>query len=142
MASFTTTAAPEARGQRLDRFLADAIGTLSRSRVKTLIEQGQARRDGEVLSEPSEPVRPGAIYELALPPPAPASPVPQAIPFPILYEDADLIVLDKPAGLVVHPAPGTARGTPWLRSSAHRYAAQLQQPTSARYGGNPSLTGP
>ena len=111
MASFTTTAAPEARGQRLDRFLADAIGTLSRSRVKTLIEQGQARRDGEVLSEPSEPVRPGAIYELALPPPAPASPQPQAIPFPILYEDADLIVLDKPAGLVVHPAPGNEDGT-------------------------------
>jgi 23S rRNA pseudouridine1911/1915/1917 synthase len=111
MASFTTTAAPEARGQRLDRFLADAIGTLSRSRVKTLIEQGLARRDGEVLSEPSEPVRPGAIYELTLPAPAPASPQPQAIPFPILYEDADLIVLDKPAGLVVHPAPGNVDGT-------------------------------
>lgn len=111
MASFTTTAAPAARGQRLDRFLADAIGTLSRSRVKTLIEQGHARRDGEVLSEPSEPVRPGAIYELALPPPAPASPQPQAIPFPILHEDADLIVLDKPAGMVVHPAPGNEDGT-------------------------------
>ena len=111
MASFTTTAAPEARGQRLDRFLADAIGTLSRSRVKTLIEQGQARRDGKVLSEPSEPVRPGAIYELALPPPAPATPQPQSIAFPILYEDADLIVLDKPAGLVVHPAPGNEDGT-------------------------------
>ncbi|HTI84477.1 MAG TPA: RluA family pseudouridine synthase [Acetobacteraceae bacterium] len=111
MASFTTTATPEARGQRLDRFLADAIGTLSRSRVKTLIEQGLVRRDGEVLSEPSEPIRPGAIYELALPPPAPATPQPQAIPFPILYEDADLIVLDKPAGLVVHPAPGNADGT-------------------------------
>jgi len=111
MASFTTTAAPEARGQRLDRFLADAIGTLSRSRVKTLIEQGQARRDGKVLNEPSELVRPGAIYELALPPPAPATPQPQSIPFPILYEDADLIVLDKPAGLVVHPAPGNEDGT-------------------------------
>jgi 23S rRNA pseudouridine1911/1915/1917 synthase len=111
MASFTTTAAPEARGQRLDRFLADAIGTLSRTRVKALIEQGQARRDGEVLSEPSQPVRPGAIYELELPPPAPAAPQPQTIPFPILYEDADLIVLDKPAGLVVHPAPGNEDGT-------------------------------
>src|SRR5579863_8560019 len=111
MASFTTTAAPEARGQRLDRFLADAIGTLSRSRVKTLIEQGLARRDGEVLSEPSESVRPGAIYELAVPSPAAATPRPQSIPFPILYEDADLIVLDKPAGLVVHPAPGNEDGT-------------------------------
>jgi 23S rRNA pseudouridine1911/1915/1917 synthase len=111
MVSFTTTAAPEARGQRLDRFLADAIGTLSRSRVKSLIEQGQATRDGQVLTEPSEPVRPGSIYQLDLPPPAPATPQPQQIPFPILYEDADLIVLDKPAGLVVHPAPGNEDGT-------------------------------
>jgi len=111
MASFTTTAAPEARGQRLDRFLADAIGTLSRSRVKSLIEQGQAKRDGQVLTEPSDPVRPGATYQLDLPPPAPAKPQPQDIPFPILYEDADLIVLDKPAGLVVHPAPGNEEGT-------------------------------
>jgi 23S rRNA pseudouridine1911/1915/1917 synthase len=111
MASFTTTADPTARGQRLDRFLADAIGTLSRSRVKSLIEQGQARRDGEVLKEPSDPVRPGATYQLDLPPPAPATPQPQAIPFPILHEDSDLIVLDKPAGLVVHPAPGNHDGT-------------------------------
>ena len=111
MASFTTTADPTARGQRLDRFLADAIGTLSRSRVKSLIEQGQARRDGEVLKEPSDPVRPGATYQLDLPPPAPATPQPEAIPFPILHEDSDLIVLDKPAGLVVHPAPGNQDGT-------------------------------
>jgi len=111
MASFTTTAAPEARGQRLDRFLADAIGTLSRSRVKSLIEQGLAKRDGQVLTEPSDPVRPGATYQLDLPPPAPATPQPQDIPVPILYEDADLIVLDKPAGLVVHPAPGNEEGT-------------------------------
>ena len=109
--SFTTVAAPAARGQRLDRFLADAIGTLSRSRVKALIEQGLARSDGRVLSEPAEPVRPGATYVLDLPPPAPATPQPQAIPFTILYEDADLIVLDKPAGLVVHPAPGNQDGT-------------------------------
>ena len=109
--SFTTVAAPAARGQRLDRFLADAIGTLSRSRVKALIEQGLARSDGRVLSEPAEPVRPGATYVLDLPPPAPATPQPQAIPFAILYEDADLIVLDKPAGLVVHPAPGNQDGT-------------------------------
>jgi 23S rRNA pseudouridine1911/1915/1917 synthase len=109
--SFSKVAEPTARGQRLDRFLADAIGTLSRSRVKTLIEQGLARRDGQPLSEPAEPVRAGATYQLDLPPPAPATPQPQAIPFPILYEDADLIVLDKPAGLVVHPAPGNHDGT-------------------------------
>ena len=64
-----------------------------------------------VLNEPAEPVRPGATYQLELPAPVPATPQPQAIPFPILYEDADLIVLDKPAGLVVHPAPGNEDGT-------------------------------
>jgi 23S rRNA pseudouridine1911/1915/1917 synthase len=109
--SFTTVAEITARGQRLDRFLADAIGTLSRSRVKSLIEQGWLRRDGVVLSEPADLVRPGATYHLDLPAPLPATPQPQHIPFPILYEDADLIVLDKPAGLVVHPAPGNLDGT-------------------------------
>src|SRR6202042_3707883 len=54
---------------------------------------------------------PGATYQLDLPAPAPATPQPQAIPFTILFEDADLIVLDKPAGLVVHPAPGNLDGT-------------------------------
>ena len=111
MASFTIIAAPDASGQRLDRFLAGAVGLLSRTRVKSLIEQGLVRRDGRVLTEPSEPVRAGATYELDLPPPAQATPLPQNIPFPILYEDADLIVLDKPAGLVVHPAPGNEDGT-------------------------------
>jgi 23S rRNA pseudouridine1911/1915/1917 synthase len=110
-ASFTTVAGTAARGQRVDRFLADAIGTISRTRVKSLIEQGQVRRDGAVLGEPAEQVRPGATYILDLPAPLPAAPQPQSIPFTILYEDMDLIVLDKPAGLVVHPAPGNLDGT-------------------------------
>ncbi len=104
-------AGPAARGVRVDRFLAEAIGTLSRARVKSLIEAGQARRDGTVLHAPAEPVRPGAVYTLTVPPPLPARPLPQAIPLTILYEDEALIVLDKPAGLVVHPAPGNADGT-------------------------------
>lgn len=99
-------AGPEAAGQRLDRFLADAIGTLSRSRVKALIEEGRAARDGAPIREPADPIRAGAAYTLDLPPPAPARPEPQAIALDIIYEDDDLIVLNKPAGLVVHPAPG------------------------------------
>jgi 23S rRNA pseudouridine1911/1915/1917 synthase len=110
-APFTAVAAEADRGQRLDRFLADAIGTLSRSRVKALIEQGRASSEGRVLSEPAELVRPGSIYVLDPPTPLPATPQAQAIPFPILYEDADIVVLDKPAGLVVHPAPGNEDGT-------------------------------
>jgi len=105
------TAPPEAAGQRVDRFLADAIATLSRSRVKALIEAGRLTRDGTILREPAEPTRPGATYRLELPAPVSAIPEAQAIPFPILYEDADLIVLDKPAGLVVHPAPGNPDNT-------------------------------
>jgi 23S rRNA pseudouridine1911/1915/1917 synthase len=84
---------------------------LSRSRVKALIEAGLAERDGAPLSDPAEKVRAGARYALHLPPPVPAKPAPQAMPLAILYEDADLIVLDKPPGLVVHPAPGNPDGT-------------------------------
>ncbi len=104
-------AAPEDAGQRADRFLAARIGTISRARVKSLIEAGEAKRDGAALTSPSEPVRAGAAYTLRIPPPLPAMPVPQAIPFTILYEDPDILVLDKPAGLVVHPAPGNPDGT-------------------------------
>jgi 23S rRNA pseudouridine1911/1915/1917 synthase len=108
---FRVTAGPEVAGQRLDRFLADAIGTLSRSRVKALIEAGKATRDGQPVRDPADVVRAGLIYALDMPPPAPARPEPQDIALSILYEDDDLIVLDKPAGLVVHPAPGNPDGT-------------------------------
>lgn len=105
-------AAPaEAAGTRADRFLADAIGSLSRSRVKTLMLEGHARRDGQTLTDPSEAIRPGAVYTLTVPPASSALPEAQAIPLTILHEDADLIVIDKPAGLVVHPAPGNLDGT-------------------------------
>lgn len=104
-------AGPDSGGERVDRFLADAIGTMSRARVKSLIEAGHAQRDGVAVKEPAEPVRAGALYTLTVPAPMPARPMAQAIPFPILYEDDALIVLDKPAGLVVHPAPGNEDGT-------------------------------
>ena len=108
---FEAIAPPEAAGTRADRFLADAIGSLSRSRVKALIEAGHATRDGAPVADPSESVRAGARYALSVPAPLPATPQPQAIPIDILFEDADLIVVDKPAGLVVHPAPGNQDGT-------------------------------
>ena len=110
-APFSVVAPQAAAGQRVDRFLADAIGTLSRSRVKSLIEAGLLSRDSGVVGEPAELVRAGSAYRLNFPVPVSAIPAPQAIPFPILYEDADLIVVDKPAGLVVHPAPGNPDGT-------------------------------
>ncbi len=107
----TALAPAEAAGQRVDRFFAEHVPALSRSRVKSLIEAGYASRDGTRITDASESVRAGALYRLAPPPPVSATPQPQAIPFPILYEDSDLLVLDKPAGLVVHPAPGNEEGT-------------------------------
>ena len=105
------TAAAIHAGQRVDRFLADALGTLSRSRVKALIDQGHLSDATGPVTQPSGPVQPGTTYVLDVPAPVPAAPRPQAIAFPVLYEDADLIVLDKPPGLVVHPAPGNLDGT-------------------------------
>jgi 23S rRNA pseudouridine1911/1915/1917 synthase len=102
---------PDAAGQRVDRYVAEAVATLSRSRVKALIEEGRLQCDGRPVKEPADPVRAGATYTLHVPAPAPATPQPQVIPFTLLYEDRDLIVLDKPAGLVVHPAPGNLDGT-------------------------------
>ena len=107
---FAFTAAPEQSGERLDRALA-ALSGLSRSRVKALIEGGHATRDGAAVREPADALRPGIAYALDVPPPEPATPQPQAMDLAILFEDPHLIVLDKPAGLVVHPAPGHADGT-------------------------------
>jgi 23S rRNA pseudouridine1911/1915/1917 synthase len=111
MSPFCVTATQYHAGQRVDRFLAEGIGTISRSRVKALIEEGRLSLGTRRITEPAEPVRAGATYALDVPPPVDATPQPQAIPFTVLYEDDDLIVLDKPAGLVVHPAPGNLDGT-------------------------------
>lgn len=105
------TAAVGDAGQRVDRFLAETLPNLSRSRLKTLIDEGHLRGDAGPVTQPAEAVRAGATYILDLPEPIAATPRAQSIPFPILYEDSDLIVLDKPAGLVVHPAPGNLDGT-------------------------------
>ncbi|MEO8715989.1 MAG: RluA family pseudouridine synthase [Acetobacteraceae bacterium] len=103
---FRLLATAEDAGERADRFLAGRIGTLSRARVKSLIEESRVERDGAALSAPAEAVRAGCVYTLIVPAPRPARPEPQHIAFPVLFEDADILVLDKPAGLVVHPAPG------------------------------------
>ncbi len=92
-------------GDRLDRFLARATG-LSRMRLKGLIETGQATVDGATIEDASARVKPGQVIMLGVPPAAPATPEAQEIPLMVVYEDEDLIVIDKPAGLVVHPAPG------------------------------------
>lgn len=106
------TADEDATGARLDQWLTGACaGTLSRNRIKHLIEQGRVRLNGETVAEPKRKLRAGDRVELALPEPEDPEPAPEAIPLSVLYEDADVIVIDKPAGLVVHPGPGNPSGT-------------------------------
>ena len=109
--ALSVVADPSHDGMRTDRFLAEASPSLSRSRIKGLMEDGHVRRGGQVLRSPAEIVRAGMRFEVTPPVPVSAWPASQSIPFTILYEDDSLIVLDKPAGLVVHPAPGNEDGT-------------------------------
>ncbi len=97
---------------RLDRALADLIPQLSRERVKALILDGHVTGPGDRrATDPALKVREGMAFALALPEAAPAQARPQAIALVIVHEDADLVVIDKPAGMVVHPAAGHAEGT-------------------------------
>ena len=102
---------------RLDRWLAREIAAklkypeLSRTRLKNLIQAGFVAQDGQTIRDPSATVKSGQTYIITLPEPAPAKPIPQAIDLNIVYEDKWLLVVDKPAGMVVHPAPGAFEGT-------------------------------
>jgi len=100
----------EAGGVRLDKALADAFPGLSRARLQALLAEGAVRRDGQPVAGGSAKAAPG-LYTVTLPPVAPAAPQPEAIPLTVLFEDADLIVIDKPAGMAAHPAPGSETGT-------------------------------
>jgi 23S rRNA pseudouridine1911/1915/1917 synthase len=106
-----------AAGERLDRALAAALPTLTRSRVKALIESrrvalaGPDDEAGATLEEPSRKVKNGERFVVDVPEPEPATPLPQNIALDIVHEDSDLLVLNKPAGLVVHPAPGNPDST-------------------------------
>ncbi|MEM8787984.1 MAG: RluA family pseudouridine synthase [Pseudomonadota bacterium] len=104
---------PEGAARRLDRALTDAAPealALSRGRIQALIGQGAVLLQGRPMTDASGAAVPG-VYELRLPPPAPADVLAEPIPLNIVFEDADLIVIDKAAGMVVHPAPGAASGT-------------------------------
>jgi 23S rRNA pseudouridine1911/1915/1917 synthase len=105
------TVPPEGANARLDKWLATCCEGFSRSRIQGLILAGRMRVNGEVAARATVKVTPGDVVTLAIPPPVPAEPQPEDIPLSIVYEDEHIIVLDKPAGLVVHPAPGHLDGT-------------------------------
>ncbi|CAN5681422.1 RluA family pseudouridine synthase [soil metagenome] len=104
------TLTAEQAGGRLDKTLAEHLPTLSRARIQALMAAGQVTREGQVLTDTSAKAQAGD-YELLIPPPEAAEPQAEAIPLSVLYEDAYLIVVDKPPGMAVHPAPGTPSGT-------------------------------
>ncbi len=96
---------------RLDSWLAAECPDLSRSRIQGLIEAGSVFVNGRAAVRRTEKTAPGDAVEIRLPPPVPAEPQPEDIPLAVVYEDESVLVVDKPAGLVVHPAPGHPGGT-------------------------------
>ena len=106
-------AAPDA-GLRIDSYISGNVREMSRSQARRLIERGHVRvmSGGSVRSpKPSYEVRAGDVIEIRIPPPEPAGVSPEEIPLDIVYEDSSVIVVNKPRGLVVHPAPGNRSGT-------------------------------
>jgi 23S rRNA pseudouridine1911/1915/1917 synthase len=98
-------------GQRLDRALALALPEHSRSRFKALIETGQVQTAGVAVRDPAAKVRDGQTFVVFLPDLVEPVPAPEQLPLDVRFEDAHLLVIDKPAGMVVHPAPGNLTGT-------------------------------
>lgn len=117
-ATFTVTA--EARHQRLDHFLAAQAPELSRTRIQELIREGRATVEGRVVRRPGLRLRGGEKVALTIVQRPPLAAVPEAIPLQVLYEDDDLIAVDKPAGLAVHVGAGTSRGT-LVNALLHRF---------------------
>jgi 23S rRNA pseudouridine1911/1915/1917 synthase len=112
---------------RLDKALARDVpeaAHLSRSRLARLIAEGAVRRDGQVVADQKAKVEAGEVYEIAVEEAVEVATVPEAIPLVIVHEDADLIVIDKPVGMVVHPAPGTPGGT-LVNALLHHFGGDL-----------------
>ncbi|MBR2034047.1 MAG: RluA family pseudouridine synthase [Alphaproteobacteria bacterium] len=99
------------KGKRIDKFLSDCFADISRSQIQRLIALGNVTCDENTIGDNSFKVKEGDVYQLLVPPAAEAEPQPQNIPLDIVYEDEDIIVVNKPAGMTVHPAPGAYDGT-------------------------------
>jgi 23S rRNA pseudouridine1911/1915/1917 synthase len=105
------TVEPDRAGERIDALIASVVPALSRAAVQRLIDDGRVELNGAVVAKPGQRARAGDALSITIPAPEPIDIEPEDIPLAVLFEDADLIVIDKPAGLVVHPAAGHARGT-------------------------------
>jgi 23S rRNA pseudouridine1911/1915/1917 synthase len=109
--TYRLTVATDEAGERLDRVLAKHVQDLSRSRLKALILAGQVTVGDRMVHDPAQRVQAGNEISIVIPPPEPAAPLPETIQLDIVFEDDAIIVIDKPAGLVVHPAAGNWTGT-------------------------------
>ena len=130
----TALAGDDHAGWRLDRFLAAALPDFSRSRLQQLLEGGAVAIGARTIKDANHRVKPGEDYVVSVPPTAPATPQGQDIPLEVVYEDKDLIVINKPAGLVVHPAAGNLDGTLVNALIAHCGADALAIGGEARPG--------
>lgn len=110
METIFLTAGAEDRGRRLDQFLADGVEELTRSAAQRLAEEQRVLLDGRPLKK-NYKITGGETLEVSLPDPEPIDAAPQDIPLDIVYEDGDVLVINKPKGMVVHPAPGNPDGT-------------------------------
>jgi 23S rRNA pseudouridine1911/1915/1917 synthase len=122
--NFTLETSPDDAGQRLDRVLAAKLADLSRSRIQALIASGQLMIDGSPATSASQKLKAGQRLSLNIPPPVDPIPRGQDIPLDIVYEDEHLIIINKPAGLVVHPAPGSPEST-LVNALIHHCGASL-----------------
>ena len=126
------TVQADAAGTRLDRWLTGALAELSRARLKTLIEDGHVHVGGQVL-KPAYRLRGGEVIDVDIPPAPPETLEPEAIALTVVHEDDDVLVVDKPAGMVVHPGAGHVTGT--LASAALAHAPAIAGVGGARRPG-------
>src|SRR5476649_1672697 len=130
----TALAGEDHAGWRLDRFLAATLPDFSRSRLQQLLETGAVSLGEKTIKDTNHRVKPGDSFTVTIPPTAPAIPQGQDIPLEVIYEDKDLIVINKPAGLVVHPAAGNPDGTLVNAMIAHCGTGMLSIGGEARPG--------
>lgn len=121
-------------GERLDRSIAGRFSHISRSYASSLIEMGAVTVNGAVADKPAQKLRTGDHVSVDVPAPQPSGLVAESIPLNVVYEDSDLLVIDKPAGMVVHPAPGHSGGTLVNALLAHVPTLELDMGDEARPG--------
>ncbi len=127
-------AAPSDAGERLDRAITARLPEVSRSYAANLIERGHVTVNGAPTTKAGHKLKPGDLVSVELPTPEPSGLQAESIPLNVIYEDADLLVIDKPAGMVVHPAPGHSGGTLVNALLAHVPELELDMGDEARPG--------